>query len=274
LHYRPAFAHPKTGQYAVAILTSLPVNLILRTVWNDLREVLVRLRGPFTIGISIVVFLAMIGSAPAISKNRLLSEGFGLLGALAILPFTIAVYRLLILDEATSGYPFAISTVRFRRMLRWTVTLWMLSSLPTFLGALAPSTGTELVSGFIVVVIGIAVMVRLAILLPAIAVDAPGASVQNVLADTRGHAWLIVKAYLTVALPSFLILLLTVMLAILAGAGEAMARGIAGSNMVFGALGFVLICPAAIVSARLFMSLGDRVKGEPTDVRAESERES
>jgi len=52
-------------------------------------------------------------------------------------------------------------------------------------------TATAIVSLAILVMffIVVVVMLRIVILLPAIAVDAPGASIGSVFADTRGHAW-------------------------------------------------------------------------------------
>jgi hypothetical protein len=251
----------------VAIVTSLPLSIIFRTVWDDLGEVSVRLRRQSVIGLSIVMLFTFIGSVPAIAGNRVLSEAFGLMSTLALLPFEIAIYRLLILDEAASGYEFAISTVRFQRLLGWHIALWALVTIPTYLAAaLAPSAGAELVLNLAMVVVGIVVMVRLAILLPAIAVGAPGASVKNALADTRGQAWLIFKAYFAIVLPSVLIIFLAVVLVALGGVSGALGRSgaAAASSAFFGALGFVTVSAIAIVSARLFMSLGERVKDEPT----------
>ena len=88
----------------MANVTSLPVSTILRTVWDDLVEVSVRLRSQCLIAITIVIVFEIIGSVPTISGNRLLSEAFSLTGRIAILPFEIAIFRLLILDEAASGY--------------------------------------------------------------------------------------------------------------------------------------------------------------------------
>ncbi|QWG19302.1 hypothetical protein KMZ68_05435 [Bradyrhizobium sediminis] len=249
----------------MATVSPTPLSTILRTVWEDLGELSVRLRSQSIIGLSVVVVFEIIGSVPAVSGNRLLSEAFGLMSTIALLPFEIAIYRLLILDEATAGYRFEVSTVRFQRMLGWTVVLWALANIPIYLpDAVIPSEGAAAVSSIALIVIGIAVMVRLSILLPAIAVDAPGASVANVLADTRGHAWFIVKAYLAIVAPFVLIVLSAALLAWLAGASEILGRSgrvNPAASAFFGALGFLVVTAFMIVSARLFMRIGDRVKG-------------
>ncbi|QWG24330.1 hypothetical protein KMZ93_05290 [Bradyrhizobium sediminis] len=249
----------------MAIVSSTLLSTILRTVWEDLGELSVRLRSQSIIGLSVVVVFEMIGSVPAISGDRLLSEAFGLMSTIALLPFEIAIYRLLILDEAAAGYRFEISTVRFQRMLGWTVALWALANIPIYLpDAVVPSEGAATVSSIALIIIGVAVMVRLSILLPAIAVDAPGASVATILADTRGHTWFIVKAYLAIVAPFVLIVLSAALLAWLAGASDILGRSgrvNPAASAFFGALGFLVVTAFMIVSARLFMSLGNRVKG-------------
>ena len=251
----------------MAIVAPLTAGLILRTLWDDFGELSVRLRSQSIIALSIAVLFEIVGSLPEISDNRLLSEAVNLTSTIGILPFEIAVFRLLILNEATPGYDFAISTVRFQRMLGWTVALWLLASIPTYLAdMIAPSEAAGAVFSGIAIVIAIAVMLRLTILLPAIAVDAPGASAVNAVADTRGHAWLILKAYLVILLPILLLIIAAALLAWLGGLSDVSGRSAAGNaalSALVGILGYLTAVAVAIIAARLFMSLGDRVKGNP-----------
>ena len=70
----------------------------------------------------------------------MLREGLDAIKTILILPLEIAIYRLLILREATSGYDFAIFAPRFRRLLGWTLVLWALITLPPYLpGLITPS---------------------------------------------------------------------------------------------------------------------------------------
>jgi hypothetical protein len=113
-----------------------------------------------------------------------------------LVPFEIAICRLLISGEAASGYRFDISTVRFQRMLAWTAGFWLLGKFRFICPA--PShhpTARKVIISVVLFALVIFAVLRLTILLPAIAVDAPGASVRNAFADTGGHTWLIVKAY-------------------------------------------------------------------------------
>jgi hypothetical protein len=113
----------------VAITSSLPVSTILRTVWDDLGELSVRLRSQSIIACASAVFFALIGGIPAITDNRMLAEVFDLMGTIVLVPFEIAIYRLLISGEAASGYRFDISTGRIQRMLGWTAGFWFLGNI-------------------------------------------------------------------------------------------------------------------------------------------------
>jgi hypothetical protein len=253
------------GQKVLADISSVPISVILRTVWNDMGEVFVRLRGQFIIGLSIVVFLEIVASAAVISNNPMFLETFGLLNRIAVLPFEIAIFRLLILDEPTAGYHFAFATPRFQRVLGWSVALWALGTIPPYLpGAITSSEAAKAGMYIAMFVIGIVVMARVVIFLPAIAVDAPGASLGNAFADTSGHAWFVVKAYLAILLPLFLIGVLVPVLMWLGGASDVIIRSgrvTVAANLFFVALGFLMLTAGTIVAARLFMRIGDRVKG-------------
>jgi len=246
----------------MAITASLSASTILRTVWDDLGELWVRLRSQSIIACASAVFFAFIG--PAITDNRILADVFGLIGTVVVVPFEIAIYRLLISGEAASGYRFDIWTVRFQRMLGWSIGFCVLATIPFHLtGALAPSEDAEAIIGIVLFAPVIFAAVRLTIFWPAIAVDAPGASVRNAFADTSGHAWFIFKAYFIILVPVILIVISMAVLAVLGDAPDIFSRSGNGSlaaNAFVGALGFLVSTCFAIVSARLFMKIGDRVK--------------
>jgi hypothetical protein len=161
----------------VATTSSLPASTILRTVWDDLGELSVRLRSQSIIACASAVLFASIGAIPAISDNRVLAEVFDLMSTFVLVPFEIAIYRLLISGEAASGYRFDISTVRFQRMLGWNAGFWLLGNIPLHLpGAVASSDGAEIIISVVLFALFIFAVLRLTILLPAIAVDAAAAS--------------------------------------------------------------------------------------------------
>ena len=250
----------------MATTSSLPFGTILQTVWDDLGELSVRLRSQSIIACASAVFFALIGTIPAIADNRMLAEVFDLMGTFVLVPFEIAICRLLISGEAASGYRFDISTVRFQRMLAWNAGFWLLWKIPLHLpGAVAPSDGAEVIISVVLFALVIFAVLRLTILLPAIAVDAPGASVRNAFADTSGRTWLIVKAYFATLLPFILILISIVGLASLGGAHDVRSGiGSVAADVFSGLVGFLIWTCSVIVSARLFMKIGDRVKSGPT----------
>jgi hypothetical protein len=192
------------------------------------------------------------------ADNAALQLALDALQTIVLLPVEIAIYRLLILGEASST-AWASSPVRWRRMVGWTIVLWALMTLPKYLSDLTQSVAANIIATTVVVVVIIALWVRFAILFPAIAVDAPGASLGNVWADTRGRTWLILKTYLIVLLP---------LLAVVVVAGLISDRVNVPARL--GTLGdstfeFLANMALAVAAARLFDWIGHQVKGLPAD---------
>ena len=107
-------------------------------------------------------------------------------------PFFIAIHRFIILDEITRGYVLDLRNPRFFQFFVWSfaltafaVSMAMLVTLVLFVTTL--STAVAILAEMAVIVFAAIIMARLAILFPAIAVDAPGANAPNAFADTKGH---------------------------------------------------------------------------------------
>jgi hypothetical protein len=118
---------------------------------------------------------------------------FGAARGFLLTPFLIAVHRFILLDEVTPHYHLAPQDGRFLRFFAWTLAPALLSaagSLVQYLltAAELPVTAVSLGTGAVLVV-GLFVILRLLILFPAIAVDAPGASARNAFADSQGFFW-------------------------------------------------------------------------------------
>ena len=125
-------------------------------------EVFSRLRGLSVIGFSIyLAFEAAEG--PIGPDDVLLRDTIDCIRDVLLVPFDIAIYRLLILGEVTSRYRFALGTSsRFQRIAGWTISLSALYAIPMLTLSLpAPSDlGTAialLVAGIAAMVAGIAV---------------------------------------------------------------------------------------------------------------------
>ena len=118
-------------------------------------------------------------------------------------PFLIAVHRFILLGEITASYRLEPRQPRLLRFFGWSVALSAIALIPDLL--LRAASPESLVNIGLIVVSFIAtvfVTVRLTLLFPAIAVDAPGAA-DYLLAfsDTRGHVWRIVFIFVLALLP-------------------------------------------------------------------------
>jgi hypothetical protein len=125
-----------------------------------------------------------------------------------------------------------------------------------FLGALQALNATLTAStiGFVAaVVVAVALMVRLSILPPAIAVEAPGALLALALEDTKGSA---LRAIFFVAIIPWLAVDLAVMALI--GRGMAVTGSVPGMiGLVFGGiLQTALLTLMAVIASLLFIALG------------------
>jgi hypothetical protein len=101
------------------------------------------------------------------------------------------------MGEVTNRYPLDPSSARYVRFVGFAILVDLLCVIPSILQQFAltlqtnPSLAGWLMIASIVlfVVIIIVVVVRQAILFPAIAIDAPGATWSNARNDTKGSSW-------------------------------------------------------------------------------------
>jgi hypothetical protein len=195
-------------------------------------------------------------------STQSLLAGFviGLAQSFFIVPYVIAVHRWVILREATEEYTFAPSSLRFQRFFWWSAALNTAIVLPVFLiqsssagPAETPGLGVMLVAMLIFVVVLI-VALRLMLIFPAIAVDAPSADWDAVMADTRGYTWRIFWFGFLAGLPFIVV-------GIMVGAGlETAPLGLRVLLMMAAAvLNFAVTTLFVIVASRLYLWLGDRV---------------
>jgi hypothetical protein len=119
-----------------------------------------------------------------------------LIESFLLAPVAIAVLRFVLLGEVTPSYalnPSDQRLLRFFGFLALFSTLWAaLWAIMTWFfsqdwSAMAMAIGGMLILALLVVIC--IVLLRTVILLPAIAVDAPGAQWGNAFADSNGHSW-------------------------------------------------------------------------------------
>lgn len=223
---------------------------------SGIAEVFARLRGPSVIGCSIyLVFEIVEASIP--SDNSMLRDIVDVTKDVLLLPFYIAICRLLILGESTSQYSFWIFIPRFQRLLGWTIGLWAVINLPPHVVNLITSShAINPIATIVFMVLGVMLTIRITILFPAIAV---GATLQSALADTSGRSWLILKAYFLVFLP---LLLATMVLAAwrdtIGDVYDLSDWSALPRILLMGSIGFLTDAASAVMAARLFDWIGDR----------------
>ena len=269
-----SFAVPRNKENPLPARVSVSFRDIFRAVWNGLAEVFSGLRGLSVIGFSIYLAFEA-AEVPIGPDDVLLRDTIDAIRDVLFVPFDIAIYRLLILGEVTSRYGFALDTSpRFQRIAGWTILLSVLYAIPLLalkqfaLNLLTPSNSSHtialLVAGIATIVASIAVAVRMAIFFPAIASDASRATIGSAMADTRGHVWLILKAFFIVLLPLLMVSAAMVGMESFDAIGDISDLSMWSALpriMLAGTIGFLTQAANAVMAARLFDWIGDRVKG-------------
>ena len=175
----------------------LPVGPTIIAAYRDLARLLSAM--PALMGSAFVIILASSAGAELVPQRlwdqQLSSEALGLaqnaVEALLLTPVVIAIHRFVILDKITRNYTLPIGEGVFGVFFGWLFALKVLIGLPMdilgLLETLSRSIWTVLL-GFAVAAIAVATLVlRLLILLPALAVGAPGAVASRAWADSKGH---------------------------------------------------------------------------------------
>jgi hypothetical protein len=251
----------------------LPVRLpILPTVaasYRDWWRMLFALHAVMTSAFLILLAIAAVAEfvPQRLWDQQLAGEALGLiqdaLWVVLLAPVVIAIHRFVILGETTRAYSFPVGKPVFRSFLGWLFALKVLAGLPFDLLGLLQTLGLSLGAsslGFAVALIAAAaVSLRLTILLPALAVMAPGASAAHALADTRGQALRILAIFGLALLP---------WVAATVGGVIALGRGIAvtGSPQMMiglvmgGVLQTAMLSLTAVIASHAFMALAAQLK--------------
>ncbi len=124
------------------------------------------------------------------------------LQSLAVAPLAIAIHRFVLLGERSPLLP-VVPLGRVLRFAGWLVALGVAGSIPALLD-LVPLPGATLV-GFAVLIVAIVVLMRLTLLFPAVAVQAPGEPARLGWRETRWQFWRIFAALSVTGAPILLI---------------------------------------------------------------------
>jgi hypothetical protein len=242
-----------------------PIGAAVGLAYGDLARIPGALSRVAAVALTIVLVsdqaerLLLAPGADADNAAALASFVFGLVQTLLITPYLIAVHRFVVLDEITPGYVLAPFGNRRTQIyfLCW-AALSVLATAPAFLPPL--SAVEQPVGGFI----GFAVLaylagvmvfgLRMTLLFPAVAVEAPGAGFANALADAKGHLWRIFATGFLAGVPLITLAYLARNMFGPAGDGAAFVVSLLRSLVAF-----VLLTQFVVISSRLYMWLGDRL---------------
>jgi hypothetical protein len=183
-------------------------------------------------------------------------------------PFFLAIHRYLLLGEPAIRYDLRSSSKRFQLFFGWLCAIVFVMSIPSILGALTTPRGAvyyigqypaDLGASAIVTtarLIALLLVVRLLVLFPAVAVDAPGATWQNAISDTRRHIWFV---FVATILPFVPVGLLGMAVAPLLRGSSGTLLGSVASNLWLGATLLVALTLSAAIASRLYQIVGDQL---------------
>jgi hypothetical protein len=178
-------------------------------------------------------------------------------------PILIGIHRFVILDETARGYAFPAGESMFWTFVAWLFGLDVLTGLPIDLLGLMQELNVPVWTNTFIFVVLLAVAVvlalRLSILLPAIAVDAPGIKPALALADTRGYALRMLAITVLAAIPWLAVSAIGTWLIgrriDVVGSFPAMI-----SLLMTGALQTISLSLLAVIVSLLFVALGAKTK--------------
>jgi hypothetical protein len=243
------------------------------------RDALAALRAmPMVAAIAFIVLLALNAATlpfMQVEEGQSLSFGMqlfsfmtGIVQGFLMTPVAIAVHRYVLLGETTQYYLVSLSDPRFMRFFVFTVVFQFLMGVPGTmmgLGALGGTGGLIIaVIGFVLLIIAFIVALRMLILFPAIAVDAPNADWRNALDDTKGHTWRVFFIMVLTSLP-ILVVQFPLYFTLALPDGPSFAGGfvLAVAQAALGTLG---IAALAAVASRLYLAFGTRL-GRPAGLQ-------
>jgi hypothetical protein len=231
---------------------------------------------PVVAGIAFVLYLVMSLAISAINANSyalvgspwlpIISIGASIVQAVLLAPLAIAVHRFVLLGEKTNRYPLEPKSSRYLRFVGFAILVNILWLIPNTIETLIPAVrdnNPAVASGlgfvaFVLVITVVIVVVRRAILFPAIAIDAPGATWSKARLDTKGSSWRVAFVFVLTALPALVIKFLLYWLWLLL---TSQARPSVGSFLFFSVIGVAItiaaLCAFAAAASHIYRARAD-----------------
>jgi hypothetical protein len=220
---------------------------------------------PAVVGIAFALYLAMSFGLSAINTGPdpvtggpwlpIISIGASIVQAVLLAPLAIAVHRLVLLGETTSRYPLEPNSSRYLRFVGFAILVKFLWLIPSTFESLLPVVSFIASVLFITALI---MVVRRAILFPAIAIDAPGATWSNARLDTKGSSWRVAFIFVLTGLP---VLVIRVPLAWLWLLAAPQPKSSLGSFLFFYVIDAVIaiaaLCAYAAAASHIYQTRAD-----------------
>ena len=195
-------------------------------------------------------------------SGHFLGIAIGALQSFCLTPILIAMHRFIVIEEVPADYAVDPTQPSFIAFFSWLIALSLMSTsvfvVPELLAAFGVSAAGALGPMLMMAIVVTIVILRLAILFPAIAIGARGATAAHALADSKGHVLSIFLVFLLTLLPTVAV---AVAVTLLLGRG-AMASGspLFVIGLVLGSIiHAVVIILAVAVASRLFQTIGERL---------------
>jgi hypothetical protein len=251
--------------------------LVSRDLLHVLRSltVLISIALVIILALGLVPFLIPVAGWSRLSVNFLFA-GWTAVHALLLTPYMIAVHRFIILKDAKASYRLAPEDKQFRRYFGWSLMffamIWMAGFLYNRLISLETSVSSVLltITGLAAIAVLVAIALHVAILFPAIAVDAPGATLNRAIADTKGYAvrafFIFLLAFLTLAVAGAATtgLVVFVIGGVMRGASATWTLAVTLA-ILFSIIRTIGVTLAVIIASRLYEWFGTRVKRTAVD---------
>lgn len=247
----------------------LPIWRTLAAAYRDLGRLLTAMRAIMFSGF--LILLATSAVAEFVPKRlweqHLSGLALGLvqnaIEAILLAPVCIAIQRFVMFDEITPAYRLPVGERAFWLFAGWLFALKVLLGLPVdFLGVLQSvnaSLVADMLAYIVAVVAAIAVALRLTILLPAVAADAPGATLAHAWADGKGQVLRLFAVFFLPLLPWLVVSMAGVYMlgrdVMVVGSPPMMPSLLFG-----GTLQIVVLSLAAVIASYAFMVFAARVK--------------
>jgi hypothetical protein len=196
--------------------------------------------------------------------DSLVAVAFSVGQSLLLTPYLIAIHRFILVGEVARHYAVKLRDPRFLRFFGWTLTLSALYVGVGFSRDLLLAAGTPpliaLACAITMVVFVVIVGLRLTILFPAIAVDAPRGTASNAFADTNGHALDLFFIFILAEVPVAVVVVIVVFVF-----PPSLDGGLSPSNIVATVLATLLqvfsYALLVAIASRAFQALAERVRG-------------